>query len=124
MPLYIVHDIQPGEVVHLSTNAPCLAPYQQASEAFAEDPDKAGGVTMMEDGVLAPLQDSKPIESAFVAKTANAEALQPHMLIEAKHSPNKPLSALPPLIDPAPTSTMKCTTTYNMPYHRAINIST
>jgi hypothetical protein len=55
-----------------------------------EDPDKAGGVMMMEDSALAPPQDSKPTESAFAAKTADAEALQPHMLAEAKCSPNKP----------------------------------
>jgi hypothetical protein len=56
-----------------------------------EDPDKAGGVTTMEDGALAPPQDSKPTESAFMAETTDAEALQPHMLAEAKRSPNKPL---------------------------------
>jgi len=50
---------------------PCL----QASEAFAEDPDEAGGVTMMEDSVLAPPLDSKTMESAFVAETAGAEVL-------------------------------------------------
>jgi hypothetical protein len=92
-----------------------------------------------------------------MAKTTNTEVLQPHMLVEVKHSPNKPLeepnkkpvtfkvhpitqephqmssldinnlkplSALPPLIDLAPTSTIECATTYDVPYHKAINTST
>jgi hypothetical protein len=45
----------------------------------------------MEDSALAPPQDSKTTESTFVAKTADAEVLQPHTLAEAKHSPDKPL---------------------------------
>jgi len=78
MPSCIVHDIQSGEAVHLGTNAPCLAPCLQASEAFAEDPDEAGGVMMMEDGAAAPPLDSKTVESAFVAKTADRGAPAPH----------------------------------------------
>jgi hypothetical protein len=85
-----MHNTQSGEVVHLGTNAPHLAPCLQASEAFAEDPDKAGGVTTMEHGVLAPPQDSKTKESAFAVKTADAEAPQPCMLVEAKCIPDKP----------------------------------
>ena len=108
----IAHNIWLGEVVHLGTNAPHLMPCLQASEAFAEDPDEAGGVTTMEDGALAPLQNSKTMESAFTAKTADTEVLQPHTLMEAKHSTNKPLPALiPSITDPAPTSTAECTIT-------------
>ena len=118
------HDIQSGEAVHLSTNAPHLAPCLQASGAFAEDPDKAGGVTTMEDGALAPLQDSKTMESAFAAETADTEALQPHMLVEAQRTTDKPLSApIPSVTDPAPMSTVQCTITCDMPYHRAVNTS-
>jgi hypothetical protein len=79
-----------AHVVHLGTNTPCLAPCLQASKAFAEDPDEAGGVTTMEDSAPAPPQDSKTSESTFAAKTADAEALQPRTLAEAKCSPDKP----------------------------------
>jgi len=64
-----VHNIQTEEVVHLGTNTLHLTPGLQAPGAFAKDPDKAGGVTMMEDSVLALSQDSKVMESAFMAKT-------------------------------------------------------
>ena len=77
-------------MVHLGTNAPRLAPCLQAPEAFVEDPDEAGGVATMEDSALAPLEDSKIKESAFMAKTADPEALQPCMLMETKHEPNWP----------------------------------
>ena len=99
---------------------PCL----QASEAFAEDPDEAGGVMTTEDGVPAPLQDSKTTESAFTAETADAEALQPRTLAEAKHSTDKPLLALIlSVTDPAPVSTAQCAITRDVPYHGAINTS-
>ena len=138
MPLCIVHDIQSGEAVHLGTNAPCLAPCLQASEAFAEDPDKAGGVMTMEDGVPAPPLDSKTVESAFAGKTAGAEALQPHMLefgtediilvniatLTLDIEDLKPLLApVPHLTDPAPASTVECTITCNMPHCEAIDTS-
>ena len=120
----IAHDIQSGEVVHPGTNTPRLVPCLQASEAFAEDPDKAGGVTTTEDGVPAPLQDPKTMESAFAAETADAEALQPCMLAEAKHSTDKPLLALiPSVTDPAPASAAECTITHDIPYRGAINTS-
>ena len=118
------HDIRLGEAVHLGTNAPRPAPCLQASEAFAEDPDKAGGVTTTEDGALAPLQDFKTTESAFVAKTADAEALQPHTLAEAKRSTDKPLPALiPSVTDPAPASAAECAITHDVPYRGAVNTS-
>jgi len=89
-PLYIVHNIQSEEAVHLGTNTPCLVPCLQAPEAFVEDPDEAGGVAMMEDGAPAPLEDSKVKKSVFAAETADAEALQPHTLVETKHKPDWP----------------------------------
>ena len=119
-----VHDIWLGEAVHLGTNAPRPAPCLQASEAFAEDLDEAGGVTMTEDGVPAPLQDPKTMESAFVAKTADAEVPQPRMLAEAQHTTDKPLLALiPHFTDPAPASAAECAITRNVPYHGAVNTS-
>jgi len=135
--------------VHLGTNAPCLTPFLQASEAFVEVPDEAGGVMTIEDGTLAPYQDSKTMESALAAETADAEVLQPCTLefgtvdivlvnvaaltlvivitsgISTKLIPYntaKPLSApIPPLTDLAPTSAAECTITCDMPYCGAIN---
>jgi len=124
--------------VQLGTNTPCLAPCLQASEAFAEDPDEAGGVTMMEDGAPAPPLDSKTVESAFMAETAGAEALQPRMLefgtedivlvdiatLTLNIDNLEPLLApIPHLTDPAPASAAECTITCNMPHHEAINTS-
>ena len=86
----IVHNTQPGEAVHLGTNTPPLAPCLQSSEVFVEDPDEAGGVMLMEDGVPAPPWDFKTMESTFTAKTTDTEVLQPHMHAEAKCSINKP----------------------------------
>ena len=118
------HDIWLGEAVHLGTNAPRLAPCLQASEAFAEDPDEAGEVTMTEDGAPAPLQDSKTTESAFAAETADAEALQPHTLAEAQRTTDKPLPALiPSVTDPAPASAAQCTITCDVPYRGAVTTS-
>jgi len=138
MPLCIVHNIQSGEAVHLGTNAPCLAPCLQASEAFAEDPDEAGGVTTMEDSVAAPPLDSKTMESAFTAKTAGAEALQPRMLkfgtediilvniaaLTLDIDNLEPLSApIPHLTDPAPMSAAECAITCDVPHRKAIDTS-
>jgi len=151
IPLYIVHNIQSGDVVHLGTNAPHLAPCLQASKAFAEVPDEAGGVMTMEDSVLAPPQDSKIMELALVAETADTEALQPCALkfgttdivlvdiatltlvieitsgVSTKLIPCntvKPLAApVPPLTDPAPASAAVCVITYDMPHYKAIDTS-
>jgi len=138
MPLCIVHNIQSGEAVHLGTNAPRLAPCLQASEAFAEDPDEAGGVTTMEDGAAAPPLDSKTVESAFTAKTAGTEALQPHMLefgtedivlvdvaaLTLDIDDLEPLSApVPHLTDPAPASAAECAITRDVPHREAVDTS-
>jgi len=137
-PLCIIHDIQSGEVVHLGTNAPCLTPCLQASEAFTEDPDEAGGVMIMEDSAPAPPLDSKTMESAFAAKTAGAEALQPHTLkfgtediilvdiaaLTLDIDDLEPLLApVPHLTDPAPTSTAECAITYDVPHRKAVDTS-
>ena len=122
MHLCIAYNIQSGEAVHLGTNTPHLVPCLQASEAFMEDPDEAGGVTTMEDSAPASLQDSKTMESAFTAKTADTEVVQPCMLREAQHATDKPLSApIPSVTDPAPASAAECTITHNVPYYEAVN---
>jgi len=105
---------------------------------FTEDPDEAGGVMTMEDGVLAPPLDSKTVESAFVAETAGTEALQPCMLkfgtedivlvdiaaLTLDINDLEPLSApIPHLTDPAPASTVECAITCNVPHHKAIDTS-
>src|SRR5712691_3356243 len=55
--LCIEDDSQSEQVVQPGTNAPHLAPSLQAPGAFAEDPDEAGGATMVEGGAPAPLVD-------------------------------------------------------------------
>ena len=124
--------------MHLGTNAPRLAPCLQASEAFAEDPDEAGGVTTMEDGAAAPPLDSKTMESAFAAETAGAEALQPRTLefgtediilvdvaaLTLNIDDLKPLSApVPHLTDPAPMSAAEYTITCDVPHRKAVDTS-
>jgi len=124
--------------VHLGTNAPHLVPCLQASEAFAEDPDKAGGVTTIEDGAAAPPLDSKTVELAFAAKTAGTEALQPCMLefgtedivlvdvatLTLNINDLKPLSApVPHLTDPAPASAAECAITRDVPHRKAVDTS-
>jgi len=138
MPSCIVHDIQSGEAVHLGTNAPRLAPCLQASEAFTEDPDKAGGVTTMEDSAAAPPLDSKTVESAFAAETAGTEALQPRTLefgtediilvdvaaLTLDIDDLEPLSApVPHLTDPAPASAVECAITCDVPHREAVDTS-
>jgi len=60
-PSCIAHDFQSGRVAHPGTSRsspPHLAPGLQASGAFAEDQDEAGGVTTAEGGALAPIRRS------------------------------------------------------------------
>jgi len=124
--------------VHLGTNAPCLMPCLQASEAFAEDPDEAGGVMTMEDGAPAPPLDSKTVESAFMAETTGTEVLQPHMLkfgtediilvnvaaLTLDIDNLKPLSApIPHLTDLAPASAAECAIIRDVPHREAIDTS-
>ena len=89
MPSRIVRDLQAGEgVVHSGTNAPRIAPGLQVPETFAEDPEEPGGVWTVDDGSPAMHEDFEGMEFIFVAETADAEALEPHTLAEAKRRPD------------------------------------
>jgi len=92
MPLCIIYDLQAGEgVVHSSTNAPCIASGLQVPKTFVEDPVEAGGVWTVDDSLPAMHEDFKGMEYIFTAETADAEALEPHTLTEAKCRPDWPL---------------------------------
>jgi hypothetical protein len=49
-----------------------------------EDPEEAGGVWTVNDGSPVMYEDFKGMEFIFVAEIADVEALEPHMLTEAK----------------------------------------
>jgi len=92
MPSCIIHDLQAGEgVVHSGTNAPHIAPGLQVPEIFTEDPVEAGGVWTVDDSSPAMHRDFVGMEYIFAAETADVEALEPHMLTEAKCRPDWPL---------------------------------
>jgi hypothetical protein len=63
----------------------------QVHDAHQEDAEKAGGVWTVEDGVPALLEDFDGLEHTLMAKVADAEAMEPHTLAEAKHRPDWPL---------------------------------
>jgi hypothetical protein len=82
--LRIVHDIQSSE----GTAPTCGL---QIPGLLAEDVEEAGRVWAIINGVLELLEDFEDFEQAFVAETADAEALEPHSLAEAKRRPDWPL---------------------------------
>jgi len=55
-----------------------------------DDPEEAGGVWTVEDGAPALLEDFDGMEFVFATEMADAEALEPCTLTEAKHQPNWP----------------------------------
>ena len=60
----------------------------QALKASAGDPEESGGVWAMEDNAPTLLEDFDGMEFVFMAETADAEALKPRMLAEAKRRPD------------------------------------
>jgi len=54
------------------------------------DPEESGGVWTVEDGAPALLKDFDGMEFVFAVETADAEALKPCTLAEAKHHPDWP----------------------------------
>jgi len=80
-----------GGVAHPGSHDPHLAPCSQCPGAFAEDPGDSGGVLTMGNGAPAPLNAPDDKESAFVAKTAGTDALNPRTHTEAKCAPDRPL---------------------------------
>jgi hypothetical protein len=63
----------------------------QVRDAHQEDAEEAGGVWTVKDGVLALLEDFDRLEHALVAEVADAEAMEPCTLAEAKRRPDWPL---------------------------------
>ena len=55
-----------------------------------DDPEESGGVWTVEDGEPVLLEDFDGMEFVFAAETADAEALEPRTLAEAKRRPNWP----------------------------------
>jgi hypothetical protein len=87
-----VHDLQSGEgVTHAGSAAPSHARGPQVPGALEEDPEEAGGVWTVEDGVPALLEDFEGLEQALAAEIADMEALEPRTLAEAKRRPDWPL---------------------------------
>ena len=81
-PLRIIHDLQSGVGI---TN-----PHTEALKASEGDPEKSGGVWAMEDNAPMLLEDFDGMESVFTAEMADAEALEPRTLKEAKRRPDWP----------------------------------
>jgi len=81
-PSHRIRDLESGEgVTDLCT---------QALEASAGDPEESGGVWAMEDNAPTLLEDFDGMEFVFAAETADAEALEPRTLAEAKRRPDWP----------------------------------
>ena len=88
-PSWLVHNLQSGEGVTSARDAdPPLVPGMPLPRSFAKEPEEAGGVWSAVDGTLELLEDFEGLEHAFAAETADAEALEPCMLAEAKHRPD------------------------------------
>ena len=78
-------DLQSREGVTSARNAdPLLIPGMLLPRSFAEEPEEAGGAWSAVDGIPELLEDFEGLEHAFTAETADAEALEPHTLTEAK----------------------------------------
>jgi Reverse transcriptase (RNA-dependent DNA polymerase) len=92
MPSCLVHDLQSGEgIMHTGGTASSHPRGLQVCDAHQEDAEEAGGVWTVEDGVPALLEDFDGLEHALAAEVADMEAMEPHMLAEAKRRPDWPL---------------------------------
>ena len=83
-PSHIICNLQSGEGVT------SLSPNLHIPSAFIEDPEESGGAWAVKDGLPALLEDFNSMEFVFVAETADAEALKPQMLAEARRRPKWP----------------------------------
>jgi Reverse transcriptase (RNA-dependent DNA polymerase) len=92
MPSCLVRDLQSGEgVTHTGGTASSHLHGLQVRNAHQEDAEEAGGVWTVEDGVPALLEDFDRLEHMLVAEVADAEAMEPRTLAEAKCRPDWPL---------------------------------
>ena len=78
-PSRLVRDLQSGEGVGM-----------RLPGSFAEESEEAWGVWSVEDGAPVLLEDFEGLECALAAETADAEALEPRTLAEAKRRPDWP----------------------------------
>src|SRR5260370_22742382 len=85
-PSHIVRDIQSGEGIPAQHVHGIQIPGLSVEEA-----EEAGGVWTVTDGSPALLEDFDGLEHMFTAETADAEALEPRSLTEAKQRPDWPL---------------------------------
>ena len=86
-PSHIVRDLLTGKGFTDSDTARIM----RLPGALDEDSDEAGGAWSVEDGSPTLLEDFEGLEFAFVAETADAEALEPRSLAKAKRRPDWPL---------------------------------
>ena len=86
-PSRVVRDLQAG----LGSTDTSTARALQLPGALDEDPEEAGGVWSVENGSPTLLEDFDGLEYALVAETADAEALEPRSLADAKRRPDWPL---------------------------------
>jgi transposase InsO family protein len=92
MPSRLMHDLQSGEgVMHASSTASSHLCGLQVRDAHQEDAEEAGGVWTVEDGVPALLEDFDGLEHVLMAEVADAKAMEPCTLVEAKRRPDWPL---------------------------------
>jgi hypothetical protein len=85
-PSCLVRDLQSSE----GTAAPSHTCGLQLPGSYKEE-EEAGGAWTVEDSAPVLLEDFEGIEFVLAAETADAEAMEPHMLAEAKRRPNWPL---------------------------------
>ena len=86
-PSRIVRDLLAGK----GTTDADTARIMHLPSASDGDPNEAGGAWSIEDGSPTLLEDFEGLEFAFAAETADAEALEPRSLAEAKRRPDWPL---------------------------------
>jgi Reverse transcriptase (RNA-dependent DNA polymerase) len=92
MPSHLVHNLQSGEgITHTSSTTSSHLRGLQVHDAHQEDAEEAGGVWTVKDGVPALLEDFNRLEHVLAAEVADAEAMEPHTLAEAKCRPDWPL---------------------------------
>src|SRR5713226_2593598 len=82
-PSRIVRDIQSGEGIP-AQHVPGL----QIPGLLVKEAEEAGGVWTVTDGSPALLENFDGLEHVFTAETADAEALEPRLLTEAKQRPD------------------------------------
>jgi hypothetical protein len=88
-PSHIIRDLQSGKgITFTRTGSPKVSMGLNIPDPTNEDGEEAGGVWVIIDGAPALLDDYEGLKHTFMAETADAEALEPHTLTEAKRRPD------------------------------------